>query len=661
MWLRELQIRNFRKIEELTVEFPRGLTVLVGENNSGKTTIIDALRLMLFSSRDFDSLRLTEDDFRSGTDYAPIEMSCRFTDLSEEDEVHFQECLVDLDGGKFEMQVNARIEFNKTTNRSNVKMWGGETEGGSLPSNHYDRIATIYLQPLRDPQRGLRPGQYSQVSRLIDCLATEEQHSGFEEIAKEANDKIRVLKPVEDARGDINAQMAAIAGGELAQKTELIFSDPTFRRIIAGLQPEIESLPFSLNGLGYNNLVFASATLGTLRRSEQFSFRSILVEEPEAHLHPQLQMLLLGHLANVAQDLEGNDVQVIASSHSPILASQAPIDSIVSVHEVDDKVAAVSVCGIEIENMTKKKLQRYLDATRGELFFARRILLVEGIAEALLLPVLAKLAGGSLKDSAVALLNADGINFNAFIPLFGENKLAMPVAILTDGDANAVGGEMSVTAAGLKAREANASNLRVEMSEITFEHELARSEALLPHVLVAFKELHPQIGATLEKDLAALQSPDDKATEFLRVFLEKKVSKGRFAQELAEVLDAVLDKSTTADDLKAQDADASSLRIEALARSGALLPHMISVFNALHPDREAALAMALEGHLSADVKAAEFQKVFQETNVEKERFAKELAGDLGGCMIEADAVPEYIRSALKHLGVIDEGAHDGLG
>ena len=322
--------------------------MLVGENNSGKTTVIDALRLMLFSSRDFDSLRLTEDDFRAGTEHAPIEINCRFTGLEDEDEVHFQECLVDIGDGKFEMQVNARVEFNETTNRCNVKMWGGETEGGSLPSNHYDRLATIYLQPLRDPERGLRPGPHSQVSRLIDCLTAEDQRADFETIAKDANEKIRVLKPVKDARGDINAQMAAIAGNELTQKTELIFTDPTFRRIIAGLQPEIEGLPFALNGLGYNNLIFTSATLGTLRRSPQFSFRSILIEEPEAHLHPQLQMLLLKHLADVASDLEGNEVQVIASSHSPILASQAPIDSVVSVHEVGGKVSAVSVCSITI-------------------------------------------------------------------------------------------------------------------------------------------------------------------------------------------------------------------------------------------------------------------------------------------------------------------------
>ena len=536
MWLRELQIRNFRKIDALTVSLPRGLTVLVGENNSGKTTIIDALRLMLFSSRDFDSVRLTEDDFQTGTNHAPIEISCRFTGLEDEDEVHFQECLVDIGDGKFEMQVNARVEFNETTNRCNVKMWGGETEGGSLPSNHYDRLETIYLQPLRDPERGLRPGQHSQVSRLIDRLTKEDQRADFETIAKDANEKIRVLKPVEDAKDDINTQMAEIAGSELTQRTELIFADPTFRRIISGLKPEIEGLPFALNGLGYNNLTFTAATLGTLRLSPQFSFRSILIEEPEAHLHPQLQMLLLTHLAAVASKNEGNEVQVIASSHSPILASQAPIDSVVSVHDVDGKVSAVSVCSISIDSKIKKKLQRYLDATRGELFFARRILMVEGIAEALLLPVLAKISGGNLKESSVTVLNADGINFNAFIPLFGAERLGVQVVILTDGDASEIGGEMSDAASRLREQAAGVPNLNVEMSEITFEHELARSEMLLPHMVSALKELHPKIGARLETKLAALETVDEKATKFLNVFIKKSVSKGRFAQELAGIL-----------------------------------------------------------------------------------------------------------------------------
>jgi putative ATP-dependent endonuclease of OLD family len=543
MRLKELYIRNFRKIDDLTVQFPHGLCVIVGENNAGKTAIIDALRFMLFSGREFDALRINEDDFRSGTDHAPIEIACTFCDPDDEDEVHFQECLVDLGDGKFDIRLNARVEFNKKTRRTNVKAWGGETEGGSLPSNLYDRIASIYLQPLRDPESGLRPGRHSQISRLIDCITEDVEQAAFETVVSDANEKLRELEPVKSAKTDLNSQMEAIAGVKLKQSIDLIFSEPSFHRIIAGLQPEIAGLPFALNGLGYNNLVFTAATLGTLQESYGYSFRSILVEEPEAHLHPQLQTLLLHHLSAVSSDA-GNEVQVVVSSHSPVLASQAPIDSIVSVHESGGKVFAVSMCSILMDadpdkaSELKKKLQRFLDATRAELFFARRIIMVEGIAEALLLPVLTKIAGGNLKDSAVTVLNADGINFNAFLPLFGQGKLNLRTVILTDGDAAALGYPASATAQQLKAAEQHIPNLRVELSAITFEHELARSPAILPFMLDAFEILRPQLGGQLKIDLALLATDDQKADAFLEKFLDSKTSKGRFAQELASLLES---------------------------------------------------------------------------------------------------------------------------
>jgi putative ATP-dependent endonuclease of OLD family len=160
--LRELKVKNFRKLDDLTVTFPKGLSVIVGENNTGKTAIIDALRLMLMPSRDLDALRITEDDFRSGTEFAPIEISCTFCDATDTEEAHCQECLVDIGGGKFEIRLNARVEFNKETRRANVKMWGAKLRGedfhrtfttGSRPSisNHY-AIRSRGFAPVATPR-----------------------------------------------------------------------------------------------------------------------------------------------------------------------------------------------------------------------------------------------------------------------------------------------------------------------------------------------------------------------------------------------------------------------------------------------------------------------------------------------------------------------------
>jgi putative ATP-dependent endonuclease of OLD family len=194
----------------------------------------------------------------------------------------------------------------------------------------------------------------------------------------------------------------------------------------------------------------------------------------------------------------------------------------------------------------KKKLQRFLDATRAELFFARRILMVEGIAEALLLPVLARIAGGSLKDSAVTVLNADGINFNAFLPLFGTDRFCLPLAILTDGDDVSKSGIPSAAASGLKVKEGEIPNLRVEFSQITFEHELARSMALLPFMLDAYESIHPRNGAALKTLVAGLGTDEEKADAFLNEFLRNNTSKGRFAQELAGHLEVAADLTAEA-------------------------------------------------------------------------------------------------------------------
>src|SRR5690606_7712333 len=74
------------------------------------------------------------------------------------------------------------------------------------------------------------------------------------------------------------------------------------------------------------------------------------------------------------------------------------------------------------------------DVTRAEIFFARRVVFVEGAAELILVHTLASLCGYDLRGHAVSLISVEGLNFDSFIPLFGEKALKVPIAVLTDAD-----------------------------------------------------------------------------------------------------------------------------------------------------------------------------------------------------------------------------------
>lgn len=537
--LANLHIKNFRKIENLTINFSEGISLIVGENNCGKTAIIDALRLILFSGNDYSSLRINEDDFRRSSNILPIEISCEFTDLSEEEEAYYIECLVPTSDSTFDMCINLRATLNKKTLKPNIKVWGGMTEGGAVPSNLRDKFNCVYLQPLRDPSLGLRPGVNSQISHLLKSITSLEEEEEFVQMAKTANEGIHSLEPITKAQGKVDEQFVSITGEEMAQKTSLIFIEPTFSRIIAGLQTEIDDMPFLLNGLGYNNLIFTSITLGAFDVNRDDFFKAILIEEPEAHLHPQLQVLLFRYLVNVVKEKKIKNLQIIVTSHSPILASQASINSVISVSENDKIVSCMSVSSIQFEDeKIKKKLERYLDATRAELFFARKIIMVEGISEALLMPILAKICKGDLKESGVTIINTNGLNFNAFIPLFKKDGLPMKVAIISDGDPSKDSDDISYTARGLESVVDECPNMHVGINKITFEHELACSKELLPYMLEAFKSMHKKLGAELEKQLDLINGDINfNAESFFSKFVESKSSKGIFAQELAAILE----------------------------------------------------------------------------------------------------------------------------
>ncbi len=334
-------------------------------------------------------------------------------------------------------------------------------------------------------------------------------------------------------------------GTTLSQALSLGLTPPDFGRLVARLSLSVENLDVEQNGLGYNNLIFMAVVLSELSTDPTTPYKALIVEEPEAHLHPQLQAVLLDYLQS--KETPGPNeapVQVFVTSHSPHFASLAQIDSIACVYDAGGIVQAFLPRTVGFEKTKKEKLQRYLDVTRAALFFAPRIVLVEGAAELFIVDALARRLKLDLRRHAVSVLSTEGLNFDAFLPLFGEDRLRVRVAVLTDGDPGlvypAVGDAPVLSAAAQSVAAQSNSCISAFIAIKTLEYDLALHAINRPAMLAALSELHPQIAADLSASVE--QAPEaDRARVIFTGMFERgpgraNVQKGAFGQALAHLL-----------------------------------------------------------------------------------------------------------------------------
>ncbi|WP_180794780.1 ATP-dependent nuclease, partial [Vibrio parahaemolyticus] len=236
----------------------------------------------------------------------------------------------------------------------------------------------------------------------------------------------------------ITEHLVNAIGHHFGQKTRIQFAESDFTKIAESLTllffPDMTAddqdlfRSLSQNSLGYNNLLYIASILAELTlndddgEDEQPLFKVLLIEEPEAHLHPQLQIRLLNYLKSVAD--KNNNVQVIVTSHSTVLASSVEIDSIIHLSKSSSPTATpLRSCGLPDGSI--QFINRWLDVTKSNLLFASGLILVEGIAEQMLFPILAKevlkeQSDGkkNLEDLGVSTINLNGIYFKHFIRLY---------------------------------------------------------------------------------------------------------------------------------------------------------------------------------------------------------------------------------------------------
>lgn len=552
MYLANLEITNFRKLSRVSLNFEAGLNIIVGANNVGKSAVVDALKSLLAGADD-PYPRLSIDDIhcpKNGERKGNITFVFTFRGMTTDDEADFLPALKVGADKKIEATLTVQYGDPDKSGRLKVKRWCGDHEETSLSTDILENLRSVYLQPLRDAGQLLKPGRSSQLARLFHLLTDDGGRNQINDALIKLDADLKKQSPLINTHKAITTRHEDMIGAQLKQILDLGLSGTDFQRLAARLSLLVDTFEIEQNGLGFNNLIFMAVVLSEMAMNPDAAFRGLIVEEPEAHLHPQLQSVLLRYLSNVKAGEGEKPVQVFVTSHSPNFASIASLDTITCLVDTGGTVQAFAPRTIKFEKGKKEKLERYLDVTRAELFFAQRIIFVEGAAELLMVTTLAESAGYDLRQHGVSVISVEGLNFDSFLPLFGETALRVRVAVITDADPEKIvvaDGEpvahypaldevITVSDNTAKMKKCEDSFVKVFHGVKTFEYDLALLEDNRPTMIDALKDIHPKIGAALEASVASKSTDQEKAAALFRGMFEREesnVQKGKFGQALA--------------------------------------------------------------------------------------------------------------------------------